>query len=158
MEFSSAQIVARINSTRQGSVWDILDITLVAAEKTRVVATMPIGPNHRQQLGYLHGGISITLAESLASLGSVLNIDPERQTAFGLEINASHLRSKREGTLTGTATPLRLGHRAHVWEVRITDDDEQLICISRCTIAIVDRPSAENQLLFAHQNKEPEAH
>jgi uncharacterized protein (TIGR00369 family) len=158
MEFSSAQIVARINSTRQGSVWDILDITLVTAEKTQVVATMPIGPNHRQQLGYLHGGISITLAESLASLGSVLNIDPERQTAFGLEINASHLRSKREGALTGTATPLRLGRTAHVWEVRITDEDEQLICISRCTIAIVDRPSAENRLLFANQNEQPEAH
>jgi 1,4-dihydroxy-2-naphthoyl-CoA hydrolase len=140
MEFSSEEIVARINSTRQGSVWDILDITLISATKDKIVATMPIGPNHRQQLGYLHGGISITLAESLASLGSVLNIDSSRQMAFGLEINASHLRSKREGTLTGTATPIRLGRTAHVWDVRITDENERLICVSRCTIAIVDRP------------------
>ena len=140
MEFSSEEIVARINNTRQGSVWDILDITLVSATKDKIVATMPIGSNHRQQLGYLHGGISITLAESLASMGSVLNIDASRQMAFGLEINASHLRSKREGTLTGTATPIRIGRTAHVWDVRITDEDEKLICVSRCTIAIVDRP------------------
>jgi len=139
MEFSSEETITNTNQTRQGSVWDVLDITLVTATKEKVVATMPIGPNHRQQLGFLHGGISITLAESLASLGSVINIDPERQMAFGLEINASHLRSKREGVLTGTATPIRLGRTAHVWDVRITDEEEKLICVSRCTIAIVDR-------------------
>lgn len=148
MEFSSKEIVARINSTRTGSVWDILDITLVSATKDQVVATMPIGPNHRQQLGYLHGGISITLAESLASLGSALNIDTSRQTAFGLEINASHLRAKRDGVLTGTATPLRLGRTAHVWDVRITDEEERLVCVSRCTIAIVDRPPENSNPLF----------
>lgn len=140
MEISNEEIVAHINATRAGSVWESLDITLLEADKERVVARMPIGPNHRQQLGYLHGGISITLAESLASLGSVLNIDAGRQMAFGLEINASHLRSKRDGMLTGTATPIRLGRTAHVWDVRITDEEGRLICASRCTIAIVDRP------------------
>lgn len=154
MEFSSEEIVARINSTRQDSVWDILDITLVTAERDRVVATMPIGPNHRQQLGYLHGGISITLAESLASLGSALNIDPGSQVAFGLEINASHLRAKREGMLTGTATPLRLGRTAHVWDVRITDEGGKLVCVSRCTIAIVSRPVEADNPLFAHLSGE----
>lgn len=149
MEFSSEEIVARINSTRHGSVWDMLDITLISATKEKLVASMPIGPNHRQQLGYLHGGISITLAESLASLGSVLNIDPGSQMAFGLEINASHLRAKREGVLTCTATPIRLGRTAHVWDVRITDEEEKLICVSRCTIAIVNRSTEENPSLFA---------
>lgn len=149
MEFSSEEIVSQINSTRAGSVWEVLDITLLEAQKEKVVARMPIGPNHRQQLGYLHGGISITLAESLASLGSVLNIDASRQMAFGLEINASHLRSKRDGVLTGTATPIRLGRTAHVWDVRITDEDERLICISRCTIAIVDRPPENGNPLLA---------
>lgn len=149
MEFSSEEIVSQINNTRAGSVWDMLDITLLEAQKEKVVARMPIGPNHRQQLGYLHGGISITLAESLASLGSVLNIDASRQMAFGLEINASHLRSKRDGVLTGTATPIRLGRTAHVWDVRITDEDERLICISRCTIAIVDRPPENGNPLLA---------
>ena len=150
MEFSSEDIITRINSTRTGSVWESLDITLVAATKEEVIATMPIGPNHRQQLGYLHGGISITLAELLASLGSVLNIDPSRQMAFGLEINASHLRSKREGVVTATATLLRRGRTAHVWDVRIADEEEKLICVSRCTIAIVDRAHEGDNPLIAN--------
>ena len=140
MELSSAGFIDSINNTRQGTVWESLDITLVEAEKEHLVATMPIGPNHRQQLGYLHGGISITLAESLASLGSVLNTDPGRQMVFGLEINASHLRSKREGLLTGVATPIRLGRTTHVWDVRVTDEEGKLICVTHCTIAIVERP------------------
>lgn len=149
MEFSSEEYVARINSTRQGSIWEVLDITLLEATKEKVVARMPIGPNHRQQLGYLHGGVSITLAESLASLGSALNIDPASQTAFGLEINASHLRAKREGVLTCVATPIRLGRTTHVWDARVFDEEEKLICVSRCTIAIVNRPREGNSPLFA---------
>lgn len=147
MEFSSAEFIEHINSTREGSAWESLDIKLVAAARDCLVATMPIGPNHRQQLGYLHGGISITLAESLASLGSVLNIDPLSQMAFGLEINASHLRSRREGILTGTARPIRLGRTAHVWDVRITDEQDQLICVCRCTIAIVNRTPENSESL-----------
>ena len=140
MDISSDEIVAMINSTREGSVWEMLDITLVSAEKDRVVATMPIGPNHRQQVGYLHGGISITLAESIASLGTVLNIDASKQMAFGLEINANHLRPKRDGRLTGVATPIHRGRTTHVWDVQIIDENDKLICVSRCTIAVVNRP------------------
>src|SRR5438094_7780741 len=140
MEFSSEELVARINSTREGSVWEILDIRLVSAEKDKVVATMPIGPHHRQQVGYLHGGISVVLAESLASLGTVLNIDANCQMAFGLEINANHLRPKREGQLTAVAIPIHKGRTTHVWEIKISDEQDKLVCISRCTIAVVDRP------------------
>ena len=140
MEASSDEIVTVINSSREGSVWEVLDIRLVTAEKDKVVATMPIGPNHRQQVGYLHGGISVTLAESVASLGTVLNIDAARQMAFGLEINANHLRPKRDGQLTATATPLHRGRTTHVWDVRITDENDKLVCVSRCTVAVVDRP------------------
>src|SRR5215472_3178515 len=147
MEFSSEELVARINSTREGSVWDILDIRLISAEKDKVVATMPIGPNHRQQLGYLHGGISVTLAESVASLGTALNIDVGRQMAFGLEINANHLRPKREGQLTAVATPIHRGRTTHVWDIRISDEDDKLVCVSRCTVAGVDRPSDDDNPL-----------
>ena len=140
MDISSDEIVAMINSTREGSVWEILDIKLVSAEKDRVVATMPIGPHHLQQVGYLHGGISITLAESIASLGTVLNIDASKQMAFGLEINANHLRPKRDGQLTGVATPIHRGRTTQVWDVQITDENDKLICVSRCTIAVVNRP------------------
>jgi len=140
VDISSEEMVAHINATREGSVWDILDIQLVYADKNKVVATMPIGPNHRQQLGYLHGGISVTLAESVASLGTVLNIDASRQMAFGLEINANHLRPKREGQLTAVAIPIHKGRTTHVWEIKISDEQDKLVCISRCTIAVVDRP------------------
>lgn len=139
MEYSQEEIIARINSTRAGSVWDVLDIKLVEAAKDRVVATMPVGPNHRQQVGYLHGGVSVVLAESVASLGSVLNIDADRQMAFGLEINANHLRPKREGMLIAVARPVHLGRTKHVWDVKISDENDKLICVSRCTVAIVDR-------------------
>ncbi len=147
MGISGEAMVAYINSTREGSVWDVLDIQLVSAEKNKVVATMPIGPNHRQQVGYLHGGISVTLAESVASLGTVLNIDASRQMAFGLEINANHLRPKREGQLTAVATPLHRGRTTFVWDIKITDENDKLICISRCTVAVVDLPlDKENPL------------
>ena len=140
MEYSQEELIENINNNRRESIWNVLDIQLVEAQKDRVVATMPIGPNHRQQVGYLHGGVSVVLAESLASLGSVLNIDANNQMAFGLEINANHLRPKREGTLTGVATPITLGRTTHVWDIRISDEQDKLICISRCTVAIVDRP------------------
>ncbi len=140
MEYSQEELVARLNSTRKGSVWDVLDIKVVQAEKDRVVATMPIGPNHRQQVGYLHGGVSVVLAESLASLGSALNVDADRQMVFGQEINANNLRPKREGILTGVATPVYRGRTTHVWDIRISDEDEKLVCISRCTVAVVNRP------------------
>ena len=140
MEYSSEDVVEKINSTRSGSVWDVLDIKLISADDNKVVATMPVGPQHRQQVGYLHGGVSVVLAESLASLGTVLGIDQEKQMAFGLEINANHLRPKREGMVTGTALPLFKGRSTQVWEIKITDEQEKLICISRCTVAIVNRP------------------
>src|SRR2546429_8761071 len=140
MDISSEAMVAHINSTREGSVWDVLDIKLIVAEKDKVVATMPSGPNHRQQVGYLHGGISVVLAESVASLGTVLNIDASRQMAFGLEINANHLRPKKKGQLTAVATPIHRGRTTHVWDIRISDENDKLICVSRCTVAVVDRP------------------
>ncbi|GAC1394738.1 MAG: hotdog fold thioesterase [Ktedonobacteraceae bacterium] len=155
MDYSQEEFIEQINSSRAESIWNVLDITLVEAHKDRVVATMPIGPNHRQQIGYLHGGVSVVLAESLASLGSVLNIDADKQMAFGLEINANHLRPKREGELTGVAVPITRGRTTHVWDIRITDEQDKLVCISRCTVAIVDRPPDNgNPLVKPTQNIE----
>ena len=155
MEYSQEELIENMNSNRAESIWNILDIKLVEAQKDRVVATMPIGPQHRQQVGYLHGGVSVVLAESLASLGSVLNIDANKQMAFGLEINANHLRPKREGTVTGVAIPISRGRTTHVWDIRITDEQDKLVCISRCTVAIVDRPPDNgNPLVRPTQNVE----
>ena len=141
MEDSYKEFIEYVNTHRHGTATEALDITIIDATDERLVATMLIGPNHRQPDGYLHGGISVVLAETVASLGSALHIDRKRQMAFGLEINANHLRPKREGLVTATGTPLHLGRSTHVWEVRIVDERGKLICISRCTVAVVDRPS-----------------
>jgi 1,4-dihydroxy-2-naphthoyl-CoA hydrolase len=138
---SEEEFIDFINNNRQGTVGEVLDIKVVEAARDRIVATMPVGPNHRQPVGFLHGGVSVVLAETLASLGSTLNIDNDKHVAFGLEINANHLRPKREGMLTGVATPIHLGRTTHVWEIKISDEQDKLICISRCTVAVVSHPS-----------------
>jgi 1,4-dihydroxy-2-naphthoyl-CoA hydrolase len=115
----------------------LLGIEFTELTPERVIATMPVTPDHLQPLGYLHGGASVTLAETVASIGGFLNCRPD-QAVFGLEINANHLRPKRAGMLTAVATPL---HRStHVWDVKISDEDGKLICVSRCTVAVVPRP------------------
>jgi uncharacterized protein (TIGR00369 family) len=113
-----------------------LGIAFVEMTPERVVATMPVTPRHHQPFGYLHGGASVTLAETVASLGAFLNCPPG-MVAFGLEINANHLRPKRDGLLTATALPLHRGRTSHVWEIKIRDEEDRLICVARCTVAIV---------------------
>ncbi|MDQ3363310.1 MAG: hotdog fold thioesterase [Actinomycetota bacterium] len=103
----------------------------------RVVATMPVDERHHQPFGYLHGGVSVVLAESVASVGGYLNCPPGK-AAFGAEINASHVRPKRSGTLTAVGVPAHLGRTSQVWEVHITDENDKTVCISRCTVAVVD--------------------
>ncbi len=141
MENAYKEFVEYQNTHRHGTAAEALDITVVEAAEDRLVATMPIGPNQRQPGGYLHGGISVALAETVASLGSLLHVDRECQMAFGMEINANHLRPKREGILTAAATPLHLGRTTHIWDVRIVDEQGKLVCVSRCTVAVVDRPA-----------------
>ncbi|GER87301.1 esterase [Dictyobacter vulcani] len=140
MDAAQQELLERLNASGQGTVLEALNITVVEATKEKVAASMPIGPNHLQLVGYLHGGVSVLLAETVASLASVMHIDSTRQMAFGLEINANHLRPKRDGELRAVATPIHLGRSTHVWDVRISDEREKLICISRCTVAVVDRP------------------
>jgi uncharacterized protein (TIGR00369 family) len=119
---------------------DTLGIELIELSPTRVVATMPVDERTLQPFGILHGGASIALAETVASLGATANVDREEFLAMGLEINANHLRAKSDGIVTATATPIHIGRTTHVWDVRITDESERLVCISRCTLAI--RPRA----------------
>ena len=117
-----------------------LDRTLgVHYEKTgadEVVATVKIGPQHHQPLGYLHGGLSLALAESVASIGATLNA-PDGSAAFGMEINANHVRPFREGLLRAVGRPLHRGRSSQVWDVQITDGAGRLICVARCTLAVV---------------------
>ncbi len=100
-------------------------------------ATMPVDERTRQPYGLLHGGASIALAETLGSIGSALVIDTELYNCVGLEVNANHIRSASEGLVTGIASPIHLGNSTHVWDIKIYDDKERLLCISRLTVAIL---------------------
>lgn len=123
----------------RNKLMELLGIKFITLEKDKVVMTMPVDERTHQPAGYLHGGASVLLAETAASIGGALNVDLEKQAVFGMEINANHVRSKREGLVTATATPLHIGKTTMVWDVKITDEEEKLICISRCTLGVVDR-------------------
>src|SRR5690348_18466207 len=103
---------------------DVLGIEIVELNPKRVVATMPVDERTRQPFGILHGGASVALAETVASLGAVMNVDLERSSAVGLEINANHIRAKREGVVRATATPFHVGRSTQVWDVRIVDEQD----------------------------------
>jgi len=99
--------------------------------------SMPVNAQTRQPYGFLHGGASCVLAETIGSVGSALVLDTEKYYCVGLEINANHLRSVSSGLVTATARPLHLGRSTHVWDIRIFDDQEKLFCVSRLTVAVV---------------------
>ncbi len=113
-----------------------LGIEMVEATPERVVATMPVTPGHHQPFGFLHGGASVALAETVASVGGFLNCPPGK-AAFGLEINANHVRPMRDGMVRAIATPLHRGQTTQVWDVKLYDTREKLICVARCTVAVV---------------------
>jgi uncharacterized protein (TIGR00369 family) len=125
----------RDNATRGLAAAIGIEIVELTAE--RVVATMPVDERTRQPYGLLHGGASVALAETIASLASIMNIDQGRFRAVGLEINANHIRAKTEGIVKGTATAIHIGRSTHVWNIEIVDEQGRLVCISRCTVAII---------------------
>ena len=114
-----------------------LGIEYAEMEPDRAVMTMPVDERHVQPMGFLHGGASVVLAETVATVGAWLNC-PEGKTACGTESNASHLRPKREGTLTAVGKPVSVGSTNQVWEVQIRDEDDKPVCVSRCRLAVVD--------------------
>ena len=122
-----------------------LGIAFVEVTPDRVVATMPVDDRTRQPFGLLHGGASVALAETVASVGAWMNIDQARDAAVGLEINANHLRAKRDGTVTATATPYHRGRATHVWDVRIADEAGRPVCVSRCTVAVVPQGGTQGE-------------
>ena len=98
---------------------------------------MDVGPRVHQPMGQLHGGASAVLAESAATIGGYLNCDPETQITVGTELNISHLRSKRSGTLTAIATPIRTGRTMHVWAIDLLGEDGKQVAVARCTLAVL---------------------
>lgn len=114
-----------------------IEITEVGADFLR--GTMPVDHRTIQPMGLLHGGASIALAESLGSIAANLVIDPRKQYCVGLEINGNHIRSAKSGVVTGTASPLHLGNSTQVWNIEMRDDQNRITCISRLTMAVLNR-------------------
>ena len=116
-----------------------LGIEMLELSGERVVATMPVDDRTRQPFGILHGGASIALAETVASFGATASIDRDRFLAVGQEINGNHLRPKTHGLVRATGVPVHVGRTTQVWSIEIADEEGRLVCISRCTMAIVER-------------------
>jgi 1,4-dihydroxy-2-naphthoyl-CoA hydrolase len=139
MPDSNRAILERLRSQATKHLADTLGIEMVELTAERVVATMPVDDRTRQPFGLLHGGASVALAETVASLGGTMNVDLERNAVVGIEINANHLRGKRDGVVTATGTPIHLGRSTHVWHISIVDEEGRQVCVSRCTLAVVPR-------------------
>lgn len=122
----------------QKNMVEHVGITFTDVGPDYLKATMPVDERTQQPFGLLHGGASVVLAETLGSTAAACCLDLEKQYAVGIEINANHVRGVRSGTVEGTARPLHLGSKTHVWEIRIEDEARRLVCVSRLTLAILD--------------------
>jgi len=118
---------------------DHLGIEWVEFGDNFLKARMPVDHRTKQPFGLLHGGASCVLAETLGSVGAALVVDPEKHNCVGLEINANHVRSAREGFVTGLASPIHIGASTQVWDIKIYDEREKLVCVSRLTVAVIPR-------------------
>jgi 1,4-dihydroxy-2-naphthoyl-CoA hydrolase len=123
----------------KGTMAELVGIEFTVLGPDFLKGHMPVDARTRQPYGLLHGGASCVLAETLGSVASALIIDPEKSICVGLEINANHIRGVREGMVTGIATPLHLGGSTHVWDIKIHDEREKLVCVSRLTVAILKK-------------------
>ena len=122
-----------------GTMAEHVGIEWVEVGENFLRASMPVDHRTRQPYGLLHGGASVTLAETIGSVAAAMVINHEEYLGVGLEINANHISSARSGKVTGTATPIHIGKRTQVWNIHIHDEKEKLVCISRITVAILER-------------------
>jgi len=132
----------RINASSRDTLVEHLGMRVTEVGDDFVRGTMPVDARTRQPFGLLHGGASVALAETLGSLAANLVLDGTREMAVGLDINANHIRAVTAGTVTGTARIVHRGRTTQVWEIRIEDDQQRLVCISRLTMAVVPRKPA----------------
>ncbi|MGH2734682.1 MAG: PaaI family thioesterase [Actinomycetota bacterium] len=124
------------------TIHETLGVRMLEMTPDRVVLELDVTPAVHQPMGLLHGGVSAVIAESAASLGAYLNCIQGEQYAVGIDLNITHLRAKREGTVTATATPIRKGRGVHVWGVDVVGEDGRNVAVARCTLAIrsIDQP------------------
>lgn len=130
--------VEDLNARSGGTLVSHLGIDYVAIGPESITARMPVDHRTVQPAGILHGGASVALAETLGSVAAFLCLDPRHKLPVGMEINANHVRPVRSGYVFGTASPIHIGNSTQLWEVRIHNEDEKLVCIARLTVAVVE--------------------
>ncbi|WP_226389003.1 hotdog fold thioesterase [Penaeicola halotolerans] len=139
MIFPKNLTLAQLNNQSEGTMVSYLDIQFTEIGTDYLVATMPVDHRTKQPLGLLHGGANVVLAETLGSVAATYTLDLQKQYCVGLEINANHLKSVKDGRVKGVAKPIHMGKKTQVWEIKVYDSEEQLTCISRITLAVLDR-------------------
>ena len=131
--------ISDLNALSTNTIAQQLCIVFTLIADDRIEATMPVDRRTHQPMGMLHGGASVTLAETLGSVAAMLCIDMNKQFCVGLEINANHIRSVTQGLVTGVARSIHIGKKTQVWDIRISTETGELVCISRITMAILDK-------------------
>ncbi|CAM3692733.1 hypothetical protein FSS13T_15040 [Flavobacterium saliperosum S13] len=139
MSFDKDKVLQLCKNFSQNTLMETLEMEFVDAGEDFLVATMPVNPRVHQPMGLLHGGASVALAESVGSAASLMFVNPEKQEVRGIEISANHLKSKREGIVTGTARIIHKGASIHLWEIRITDEEGRLISLCKLTNMVLPR-------------------
>lgn len=135
----SNKLLEQLNSVGKNTLIETLGIVLIEANENKVVATMPVTPKVHQPDGVLHGGASVALAETVGSFASLLSIDIDSQIVRGIEISANHLKSIKEGLIIATAKPIHKGRTIQLWEIRITDEQDDLISICKLTTIVLSK-------------------
>jgi 1,4-dihydroxy-2-naphthoyl-CoA hydrolase len=131
-----------LNATGSGTIIEPLGIVFTEIGADFIRGTMPVNERTRQPYGLLHGGASVALAETLGSTGASMCVDQSRYLCVGQDINANHVRSARNGLVTGTARPVHIGGRSQVWNIDITNESGALVCVSRLTMAVLRRAAS----------------
>jgi 1,4-dihydroxy-2-naphthoyl-CoA hydrolase len=137
--FSQEVTIQAMNQMFANTMVSHLGIEVIRMGEDFIEAKMPVDHRTHQPLGLLHGGASVSLAETLGSIAATCCIDMSKQYCVGLEINANHIKSVKSGFVFGITKPVHIGKKTHVWEIRITNEQQELVCISRITMAIIDK-------------------
>jgi len=136
---SKKDTLEQIDAFQKNTMTDHLGIKITDYGNNYICGKMPVDHRTKQPYGLLHGGASVAFAETLGSIGAGMQIDYNNQSVVGIEINASHLKSIKKGWVYGRAQPLRVGKTIQVWDINITDKDDNLICVSRLTLAVIKK-------------------
>ena len=137
--FDKSITKSTISSRASGTMAEYLDIKCTELGPDIIKMSMPVNEKTKQPYGLLHGGASCVLAETIGSVASAFVVDQQKYKCVGIEINANHIRGVKEGLVTANCTPLHIGRSTHVWDIKIYDEQERMICISRLTVAIIEK-------------------